>query len=570
MFKRITAALLIALILVSVFPINVFAASKSYVQVTGSSVNIRKGAGTSYAKIGTASKGGSYELLGSGNDKNGIKWYKIKYSSTKNGWISSKYSKIIQKESTPTTTASSRTVKITGSSVNVRKGAGASYAKVGVAYKNKSYKYLGSKKNGSTLWYKIQFTATKTGWVSSVYASLSASATTIPSGSTETTVASTAASSVNPTETTVHTTTSATTETTSATTVKPTSVSTTTATEATTSTTTAAAPSTKKTGTVTCASLNVRKGAGTSYAVVTAIKKGYSFEITGQKKVSGSIWYSFKRNGSTVWVSGKYISVKASTPTPYAALSVGSSGDAVTKMQTRLRTLGYIAEVPDGSFGINTKKAVISFQKRAGLSPTGIADNETLTLLYSSAAPKAPVTYNHTDVLKPNYNKDYYIIVYKKNCSVLVLGKDDYGKYNQVIKKFTCSVGKNNSTPDGLYSISQRYKWRLMVGNVYAQYAVRFYGSYLFHSVPYVKTSPSTLQMDEYKKLGTAASHGCVRLCVRDSKWIYDNAANGTQVRVLSNKNGPTGTEPIPSLNSSSEFKGWDPTDPHIDNPYKK
>lgn len=180
---------------------------------------------------------------------------------------------------------------------------------------------------------------------------------------------------------------------------------------------------------------------------------------------------------------------------------------------------------------------------------------------------------NHTDVYKPNYSSPYYLIVYTKNNTVRVLGKGADGGYNKPIYNFLCSTAKSGKvTPAGLYSIDKRYSWRAMFGNVYAQYAVRFYGNYLFHSVPYTKQSASTLEMNEYEKLGKGASLGCVRLCVRDAKWIYNNCPNGTQVRVISGKDGPaqSSTREIPKLKYSSPYSGWDPTDPNPKNPYNK
>ena len=66
------------------------------------------------------------------------------------------------------------------------------------------------------------------------------------------------------------------------------------------------------------------------------------------------------------------------------------------------------------------------------------------------------------------------------------------------------------------------YVWRLMVDNTYGHYAYRISGGYLFHSVPYLKAANNTLETEEYNKLGTFASLGCVRMCVRDVLWLYE------------------------------------------------
>ena len=74
-----------------------------------------------------------------------------------------------------------------------------------------------------------------------------------------------------------------------------------------------------------------------------------------------------------------------------------------------------------------------------------------------------------------------------------------------------------------------------------------------------------------YDKLGTPASSGCIRLCFRDSKWIYDNCPIGTFVRVV-NEEAPADIVPlpIPPRNTDAAYSGWDPTDTAPNNPYNQ
>lgn len=58
-------------------------------------------------------------------------------------------------------------------------------------------------------------------------------------------------------------------------------------------------------------------------------------------------------------------------------LKVGSKGDAVKELQKKLSVIGYNPGSADGIFGSNTKKAVIAFQKDAGLSQDGIVGSKT-------------------------------------------------------------------------------------------------------------------------------------------------------------------------------------------------
>ncbi len=212
------------------------------------------------------------------------------------------------------------------------------------------------------------------------------------------------------------------------------------------------------------------------------------------------------------------------------------------------------------------------------------ADPVTTTQAYSGTVSDSSVLVptdaevsvprDHEDVLFPNYESDYYIVVYTLNCSVLVLGKDENGRYTNTIKTFLCSTGSfdnDTASNNGVYDIVEKHDWRFMM-DVYGHYCTRIGKGtgYLFHSVPYLKEKDLQSQSSGYDKLGTNASHGCVRLCSRDAKWIYDNIPYGTQVRILDGKNGPPG-EPVPMrIKGDWRYVGWDPTDPNKANPYLK
>lgn len=62
-----------------------------------------------------------------------------------------------------------------------------------------------------------------------------------------------------------------------------------------------------------------------------------------------------------------------------AALSrVGSTGQEVRNIQTKLKNWGYFNSAVDGIFGSKTEAAVKSFQRKNGLTPDGIAGAATL------------------------------------------------------------------------------------------------------------------------------------------------------------------------------------------------
>lgn len=165
---------------------------------------------------------------------------------------------------------------------------------------------------------------------------------------------------------------------------------------------------------------------------------------------------------------------------------------------------------------------------------------------------------------------DYTILVNRVlNCISIVQLEAD-GTVTPV-KAMVCSCGREgHETPEGIFQTSDYYEWRKMVDDTYGKYAVRFNGKILFHSVPYTEPSPDTLEWEEYNVLGENASLGCVRLSVEDAKWIYDNCKPGTTVIVYSDSEVAGLLEkPTPiKIAADSPFRGWDPTDIDINNPW--
>lgn len=163
----------------------------------------------------------------------------------------------------------------------------------------------------------------------------------------------------------------------------------------------------------------------------------------------------------------------------------------------------------------------------------------------------------------------YYIRVNRLKNTVTIYTEGSNGTYSLPYKAMICSVGLDNRTPLGTFTISDKYKWRLLVGDVYGQYATRIYKGIMFHSVPYNTKNPGDLKEGEYNKLGQPASHGCIRLAVVDAKWIAENCPKGTIVEIYEDEvKGPLGRPTSINISDTDENKGWDPTDPDEMNPW--
>ena len=204
-----------------------------------------------------------------------------------------------------------------------------------------------------------------------------------------------------------------------------------------------------------------------------------------------------------------------------AELSEGDNGAEVARLQRRLTMLGFGAGAGDGSYGAATAAAVRRFQKRNGLTATGTADVASQELLYSERA-KSEL-------------KGYLLKVSLKDQKVYAYSLDEDYEYTVLVRTMTCSTGvAGSATPRGTFrNTGPGLRWHYFKKyDCWAQYAYYIQGNIMFHSVLYTARDTDTLIWGSVYKLGSPASHGCVRLAVEDAKWIYQNCARGTTVIV--------------------------------------
>ena len=96
--KKTLARTTLLMVVLSIF-MSLFAglavAESAYVQTSGN-VNVRAGAGLEYRSLGTVDKDARLTYLeDSRKDDRGVTWYYVRYNSSTNGWISSKYCKLM-------------------------------------------------------------------------------------------------------------------------------------------------------------------------------------------------------------------------------------------------------------------------------------------------------------------------------------------------------------------------------------------------------------------------------------------------------------------------------------------
>lgn len=115
------------------------------------------------------------------------------------------------------------------------------------------------------------------------------------------------------------------------------------------------------------------------------------------------------------------------------------------------------------------------------------------------------------------------IILAKENKMVVYKGENP-------IRSMPCSGGTSqNPTILGTYYLKDRgtqfFAKKIREG---ATNWVRIDGNYLIHGLP--RDENWVIKKSEEEKIGSAASHGCVRLREVDAQWIYDNIPQNTMV----------------------------------------
>ena len=222
-----------------------------------------------------------------------------------------------------------------------------------------------------------------------------------------------------------------------------------------------------------------------------------------------------------------------------------------------------------------------------GRGPVGFyrLDNEGDLIYGADPLPLENFTLSpYAPAQAPRKDGERWLTVYLGSESVVCFLAED-GEWT-VERVMICSCADEvHQTPMGSHYIYSKYAYKAMTVMdgimVYAQYACRFRGHYLFHTVPiggeyrkFQKYGKKQMLIEEYEKLGSPASHGCVRLLVGDAYWIYKTCPRGTTVNVTTDAGPVAPTAPPliyeePYMNADHTL-GWDPTDPDKENPYRK
>ena len=297
-------------------------------------------------------------------------------------------------------------------------------------------------------------------------------------------------------------------------------------------------------------------------------------KVTGVKKINGKLYY-FKKNGNLYQKTGmKKVEGKVYYFTRSHTLKTG-----IVKVKGRY----YYFDKKKGARYEKTGVRKIAgkyycFTSKHTLK-TGWYRSDKGNRYYFNPKTFAAVTgWKYIDSYKYNFKKNgqlnqdvrklikntssYCIKVNRTACCVTVYAKDGWKGYTIPVVSFVCSSG--NDTPTGTFYTGTKYRWQELFGPCWGQWCTQITGNILFHSVYYNEINNNrTLSVSAYNKLGTMASHGCIRLCAGDAKWLYDNCASGTKVVIYNDSSNP-GPFDKPVAQKLSADHTWDPTDPTI------
>lgn len=118
---------------------------------------------------------------------------------------------------------------------------------------------------------------------------------------------------------------------------------------------------------------------------------------------------AFLYSGKPKNAAGKTGRINTASAVSGATLKQHATGDAVGDLQSQLKVMGYYNGEITRTFDLATKKAVIAFQKKNGLTADGVADAATQKVLYSANAIPADATPTPKPTPTPSPEPTYTI-----------------------------------------------------------------------------------------------------------------------------------------------------------------
>jgi peptidoglycan hydrolase-like protein with peptidoglycan-binding domain len=199
---------------------------------------------------------------------------------------------------------------------------------------------------------------------------------------------------------------------------------------------------------------------------------------------------------------GGYWLLPSSAPPTPPTVSEGSSGAAVSELQSDLLALGYWVDTTGGSFDDSTQQAVWALQKAAGLPTDGVVGPQTWAALFAGVVPHPRSTSGY--VVEIDLEDDLLMVVNNGQLEY-TLNTSTGGGYTYTEDGQTDVA----DTPTGMFSIYNTTDG-LVVDSLGSLWRPRyFYEGYAIHGDTNVPPYP--------------VSHGCARISMEAIDWVWAN-----------------------------------------------
>ncbi len=205
----------------------------------------------------------------------------------------------------------------------------------------------------------------------------------------------------------------------------------------------------------------------------------------------------------------------------------GMQGEPVRALQQRLVALHYDPGPLDGRYGGGLTSAVMAFQKVAGMPRNGRATVDVLAAIAAATDPAPLLPDGGPTRIEVDFKRQ--VLFFWKDGALLRILPVSTGNGKKYCEDGICGVAV---TPSGSFRIERRIKGKRKsyLGLLYDP--LYFYGGFAIHGSPSVPGYP--------------ASHGCVRIPLHVSRWMFDNVPNRTPVYLIGGRRPATPLPPEP------------------------
>ena len=259
-------------------------------------------------------------------------------------------------------------------------------------------------------------------------------------------------------------------------------------------------------------------------AALLALVAGACSSAGGEQTRASSSSSSTTTSSTTTTTEATTTTTAAPTtttpPPPPPALTRGAQGPEVQAMEQKLAELKYDTGKVDGVFDAATGHAVMAFQKVSGLERSAKATPAVLDAIAKAGEPDPMLASGGANRVEIDLKRQV-LQLYKGGALVRTLSVST-GNEKRYCVQGDCDVAV---TPGGSFKVNRKIRGLRVsrLGELYNP--LYFNGGIAMHGSASVPAYP--------------ASHGCVRIPMNSSLWLFDQVPSGTPVYVIGGKKAP-------------------------------